>query len=66
MFVIFAPNATLREATFFMQHPPGASADFYQIKRDPAEEKYLNRVVATNQQEGSLKAKVANLLGEFT
>ena len=46
-----------------MQHPPEASADFYQIKRGPAEEKYLNRAVATNQQEGLLKAKVANLLG---
>ena len=34
-----------------MQHPPGASAVFYQI----------DRVAATTQQKGSLKAGVANL-----
>ena len=56
-----------------MQHPPGPSADFYQIDRVAAttqQKGSLKRVsqtfVATNQQEGSLKAKVANLLGGFT
>ena len=49
--MIFAPNATLRGVKNFMQHPPGASAGFYQI----------DRVAATTQQKGSLKAGVANL-----